>query len=332
MNAKWGACLLVLWAWLRVLPGAAATLSDEVRVSAASATASGAAACRAVQPFYWEIGDARGPVGSGRLGDGAPERDAALRIASASKWIYAAYVAERRAGHLTDEDVRDLTFTSGYTHFRFCRAGQTVAECMDALINGFGRQERQDVGFFSYGGGHMQHHAMSLALGGLDRAALGEEVTRGLPALGAGWHFAYAQPQPAGGGVASAATYARFLQALAGQQLKLSGLLGSHAVCTNPKTCPREARRTPVPADETWHYSIGHWVEDDPSVGDGAFSSPGAFGFYPWLTADRRWYGLVAREDHDGLIFSEPAEKPGVQSALCGRLLRAAFADGRPRS
>ena len=56
------------------------------------------------------------------------------------------------------------------------------------------------------------------------------------------------------------------------------------------------AANTPVPSTESWHYSIGHWVEDDPAVGDGAFSSAGAFGFYPWIDASKTYYGVLARE------------------------------------
>jgi hypothetical protein len=70
--------------------------------------------------------------------------------------------------------------------------------------------------------------------------------------------------------------------------------------------------------DESWHYSIGHWVEDDPKVGDGAFSSPGAFGFYPWIDASKTYYGVVAR-----------AEAPGaLESVYCGRLIRKAWVTG----
>jgi hypothetical protein len=66
-------------------------------------------------------------------------------------------------------------------------------------------------------------------------------------------------------------------------------------------------------------------------VGDGAFSSPGAFGFYPWVTADRQTYGLLAREERSGFITGDPGDRPGVMSVACGRLIRAAWNDGQPR-
>ena len=115
------------------------------------------------------------------------------------------------------------------------------------------------------------------------------------------------------------------------EDLQIGKWLGKNAVCTNPQTCPNEAIKTPIPRNETWHYSIGHWVEDDPQVGDGAYSSPGAFGFYPWISRDKAYYGIMAREDHQGVMLANQSEKPGVQSVGCGRLIRAAWMDGQAR-
>ena len=91
-------------------------------------------------------------------------------------------------------------------------------------------------------------------------------------------------------------------------------------MCTNLATCT-SAVSTPVPSTESWHYSLGHWVEDDPAVGDGAFSSAGAFGFYPWVDASKTYYGVLAREDLLGTGM-------GVESARCGRLIRKAWMTG----
>jgi hypothetical protein len=114
-------------------------------------------------------------------------------------------------------------------------------------------------------------------------------------------------------------------------KLQLGPLLGRAAVCTNPQSCPREAVKTPIPETESWHYSLGHWVEDDPQVGDGAFSSPGAFGFYPWISADKQVYGIVAREQRRGAMSDDSADKPAVASVDCGREIRAAWMNGQPR-
>ncbi|MBI2732470.1 MAG: hypothetical protein HYX44_03905 [Aquabacterium sp.] len=312
----------------------AADLSDRVplaqRHMAAQRTATQAQACVAAQPFYWEIGNAERTLASGQAGEQAPSAQTMLALASASKWLYAAYVAEQRQGKLSDKDVQFLSFQSGYTRFRVCRPGQTVGECDNSLLNGRGRIDEQTVGLFDYNGGHMQKHAALMGLGTLNKDELATAIKRGLH-LGPDWSLRYNQAQLAGGGVSTAADYARFLRATLKGDLQMGALLGSHAVCTNPQTCPKEAVKTPIPLSESWHYAIGHWVEDDPQVGDGAFSSPGAFGFYPWIDASKTFYGIVAREDRSGLRSDDPDQKPAVQSVAWGRWIRAAWLTGRPQ-
>ena len=107
---------------------------------------------------------------------------------------------------------------------------------------------------------------------------------------------------------------------IAGFGADLGDWLGRSAACARPAGCPAgEALYSPGPDDETWHYSLGHWVENDPERGDGSFSSPGAFGFYPWINADRSLYGVVARAAGAG---------SGLASARCGRLIRQAWRTG----
>ena len=157
---------------------------------------------------------------------------------------------------------------------------------------------------------HASLPAPGMDLGAMDRVALATEVRR---VLGTDIPLAYSQPLLAGGAVMAPAGYAVFLRKLLSGQLKLSTLLGSYAVCTNPATCAT-AVSTPVVGGLNWHYSIGHWVEDDPTRGDGAFSSAGAFGFYPWIDAGKTYYGIVARSDTAG--------RGGNDSADCGALIR----------
>ncbi|MDE2594520.1 MAG: hypothetical protein KGL57_09800 [Burkholderiales bacterium] len=299
------------------------------RIKAAQTTAQSASACQAAQPFYWEVGDARGVQASGQMGRDAPSAQTKMQIASASKWIYGAYVAEHRGGSLTQDDIRFLNFESGYTDFRMCRQGQTVQECQSSLLNRRGKQDPTTVGRFYYSGGHMQQHAVLMGLGRLDNDGLATAIKRELGPAGAAWDLSYSQPQLAGGGQSNAADYGRFLRAMLAGDLKMGALLGSHPVCANPKACASEAIKTPIPMTETWHYSVGHWVEDDPRVGDGAFSSPGAFGFYPWIDANRQFYGILAREEHKGILLGDVDSKPAVRSVDCGRLIRQAWESGR---
>ena len=68
-----------------------------------------------------------------------------------------------------------------------------------------------------------------------------------------------------------------------------------------------------------WHYSYGHWVEDDPQ-GDRAYSSPGLFGFYPWIDASKKHYGMIVRH-----AFTRDAY---MQSVHCGQAIRRALNSG----
>jgi hypothetical protein len=289
--------------------------TDAQRVAAATSTAqSKVNACATIQPFYWEVGDQATALASGSVGGPTYTANTSMNVASASKWLYGAYVVQRRGGALTPDDIKYLTFRSGYTSFSICLPGNTVAQCAQRANNG--DYNAADDGRFAYGGGHMQQHATSqMGLGALDNAGLATELRN---QLGTDIGMTYSQPQPAGGVISTAGDYARFLRKLIAGNLRLGASLGTEAVCTNPTTCAT-AVSTPVPLNESWHYALGHWVEDDPAQGDGAFSSAGAFGFYPWIDAGKTRYGIVAREASAGA---------GTDSAHCGRLIRKAWFTG----
>jgi hypothetical protein len=57
-------------------------------------------------------------------------------------------------------------------------------------------------------------------------------------------------------------------------------------------------------------------------MGDGAFSSPGAFGFYPWIDASKTTYGVLARHASVSLTADDPV---ATASVLCGRTIRKAW-------
>lgn len=308
------------------------------RVSAAQLTAKQAAACLPAQPFYWEIGNGERMLAHGQSGANAPTGQTELALASASKWLYAAFVAERRRGALTEQDTRFLSFQSGYTRFRMCLPGQTVASCQSSLLNRRGRIDNSTTGLFDYNGGHMQQHATLMGLGSLSNEGLAATIKLALREVGGAWSLSYSQPQLAGGGVSNASDYGRFLRGMMKGDLEMGALLGSHPVCTNPQTCPSEAISTPIPLSESWQYSVGHWIESDPQVGDGSFSSPGAFGFYPWIDASKTFYGILARDARDARNTSDrnasaedTTDKPAMQSVNCGRLIRAAWMTGLPQ-
>lgn len=316
------------------LSTAASSLSNTQRVNAATYTAQNNSLCVAVKPFYWEIGDKASALGSGTTGDNTYNADSIVPIASASKWIFGAYLAELRDGHLTSEDIASLTMRAGYTNFNDAscirllpsmKETETVNECFQATNSNGGNNSDfnpNTVGHFFYGGGHFQKAAVDLGLGSFNNASLQAEVQR---LLGPDFNFIYTTPQVAGGVATSAASYAIFLRKILNNQLAIYDLLGSNTVCTNTDsttnstTCINTPIYTPAPASEYFDYSLGHWLENDPVVGDGAFSSAGTFGFYPWIDASKTIYGILARKDDMG---------SGFESVYCGRLIRKAWLTG----
>lgn len=293
--------------------------TEQQRIAAAESTAQTNDKCSvaALGGFYWEVGDDSGAKASGSIGPDAPAGATALWIFSSSKWLYAANVVQKRG--VRDADVPYLNFTSGYTNFGnapLCSplAEPTIAGCME------GRDGRNPdtVGKFYYDSGHMQQHAateMGLADAGV--AALADDLNRTIGNFG----FEYNVPQPASGVVVSPSGYAQFLRAMLKGDLALGAALGSRKVCADPTVCADAYLAPDVDRPETWYYSLGHWVEDDPDTGDGAFSSPGGGGFYPWIDKDKTHYGIVARQR---TIESDA----GFHSAECGRLIRQAWRTG----
>jgi hypothetical protein len=303
------------------------TPTDQQRAQAASQTAQNNASCTAIHPFYWEIGDRNLMRAGGTAGGALPLASTSMPIASATKWLYGAYVVQTRGGHtqLTAPDILALTMRRGYTNLNYAscirvvqseQAALTVGECAVATHSGGSNSDlvNAEVGRFCYGGGHFQlHAAVDLSLGAANNASLRTTMAA---QIGQDFTFSFETPQTAGGARSTAGDYAFFLRKILSNQLLMREALGTSAVCTNPLTCA-SASSTPIPISESWHYSLGHWVEDDPILGDGAFSSPGAFGFYPWIDATKTYYGVLAR--------ASAAPAASLESVACGRKIRRAW-------
>ena len=79
---------------------------NDARMTAAVDTAVKNPLCKAISPFYWEIGDQSGVLVSGSVGtksDGnAWKRTDVMSIASSSKWLYGAYAVEVKGGSLSE--------------------------------------------------------------------------------------------------------------------------------------------------------------------------------------------------------------------------------------
>lgn len=288
------------------------------RIDAATETAANHPACSVTElpeGFYWEIGDRDGVRASGAItGSNTPTATTVIPVASASKWVYATYVLEKR-GRVLEEDVPYLRQTSGWTMSAadaLC-LGKTVGEC--------GANATLDdtlVGRFNYGPGHFLRHAADVMnLASMRALALTNEIKAQLGAS----DFRYTQTNVAGALQASASGYASFLRAMLRGEFVMSGELGAQKVCASA-VCSGEAELSPAPPDEAWSYSLGHWVEDDPQRGDYAFSSAGALGFYPWIDGSKTWYGVLARR------AALPSAEQGIRSIRCGRVIRQAWLTG----
>ena len=301
-------------------------------VSAATTTAQSNALCTAVQPFYWEIGNQTSGLASGSVGTlstGAPVlASTKFSIASASKWIYGTYIVQQRgsAAAITLSDIPFLNFTSGYTNMGDPTTNQCLATNSPDDVNNclaqtnsnnglpYSYQNPATVGKFDYDGGHLENHASQLGgLGTVPDTSLGTTVGT----LVGSSTLVYTEPLLPGGIYASSNDYTPVLRGILSGALYMHDALGTNAVCTRPSsTC--NAVSSPIP--EAWHYSMAHWVEDDPSTnGDGAFSSAGAFGFYPWIEAGKKYYGVISTQQSSG---------SGYASAQCGRLIRRAWDTG----
>jgi hypothetical protein len=267
--------------------------------------------CNAVPEFYWEIGDATGMKAAGSKG-ATYTQSSLLSIASASKWIYGAYVAQSKT--LDATDIKFLTMTGGYNSFGWCSPLQTVQACHEDPSPSVGPDPNDlytaaNDGKFFYAGGDFQHHGVTvMGIGALTKTTLATAVSTAL-----GVTVEYDHTMLAGGARMTPANYAIFLRKILNGDLSISALLGSSAVCTNPATCTT-AVSTPTPFGVSWDYSIGHWIETD-----GTRSNVGGYGFYAWINPTKNLYGMVVREEIVG---------SGFDSAACGRLIRNAWTSG----
>jgi hypothetical protein len=307
--------------------------------AAATQTAQSNASCTAIQPFYWEIGNGEDSLASGsstQVGGTAIAATTRFPIASASKWIYGMYVIQQRGGaaNLSATDIKFLNFTSGYTYMDTTTQGVTctppssgpnsIDHCLTLPSSTpgktFASYDPMTDSLFAYNSGHEENHAgqNQPEINDLDTLQLGPAIVAG---LGVSTQLRYNQPLLAGGVFASAADYAPILRAVVSGQLGMRDALGANAVCAwvGPGC---NAVRSPAISVQ-WHYSMAHWVEDDPTSGDGAFSSPGAFGFYPWIGANKRYYGVISR-----LSNASGELQDGLASSRCGHELRAAWETG----
>jgi hypothetical protein len=316
-------------------------------MAAATATANNNSLNGVLKPFYWEIGDSVGKIVGGSVGVATASNTGVstaqlaigqplinstrLSIASASKMVYGCYVTQWRGGaaNLTTGPLSDVEFlhmTSGYSNLPSteCQGIPTVTQCV--LSNGTANtQTPGEEGFFHYDGGHFEKHGqLYTPLANLSLPAL-TAAYRAM--LNVGTTLQFTQPLLAGGLFGSSDDYALVLRGILNGPgppgLLMHDALGINQVCTwgPPQGGPcASAVYSPV-APFNWQYSTGHWVETDATLNnDGAFSSPGSFGFYPWIDATKTYYGTIS--------VQTPVGGKGHNSASLGQLIRRAFMTG----
>jgi hypothetical protein len=321
MNSNSLLSALAIFTTLAWASAAEATSAQQAAAATLTAKENPACAHSVLGDYYWEVGDVNGRIASGVSGT-AFTATTAINIDSASKWIYASEVVQYYGGSVPADQVPLLNFTSGFSNFgaNRCLTSDTVASC---IARNHVTQDPTTIGKFYYGGAHMQVHANNhMSMGTATRATLNSAVLAPMFGISSNLtSLAYGSPLIAGGVYTTAANYGAFLRRILSGVLLMKHDLGTHKVCTNPRTCPTAKSSPMQQIAENWNYSLGHWVEDDPIVGDHAFSSAGAGGFYPWIDQTKTYYGVLSRN-------AQTAANDGYVSAQCGRLIRQAFVTG----
>jgi hypothetical protein len=301
---------------------AALTVYEQAAVD----TANTSSACASLGDFYWEGGTGTAKRFGFSKG-GTVTETTVMPLASASKWLYAsAYVQSKGYANLTPAEKKRLNFTSGFLERNDVPCndpGTSISACYGASYKDVSYRILQDGNFF-YDGGHMQKLAME---------DMGARLGTGLASV-VDWlnnQLDTSLPQTpgavavAGGFWGSAAQYRVFLQKLLTNQYAMSSRLtadtvpayaGGPGVTYTPWTSGR--------AD----YGLGHWLERESFGGlwlVTGHSSPGKFGFYPWVDADKSQYMLLARARFNG------AGSEGELSRACAHAIRKAYVSGTPQ-
>ena len=270
-------------------------------------------------------------------------------IASASKWLTSATVLalieqglmsldDRPQQYLSfwSDDPQDprsritleqlLSFTAGFHRGpgnAGCIGGEaySILSCVEEL-HAQGVDAEPGTTYF-YGPTHMQ---VAAAMAEVTTGQSWSEVVRLTLVedlrLSAATGFSGNNPRASGSAVSSAVDYAEFLRAqLAGEFLgnSLDTLIAERL--SNVTVVSRPATVDDNGVD--WYYGLGVWRECDQSAWDEncansrRVSSPGLFGWYPWLDLDLGYYAVLAMEER-ATLFSTPS----AESVALGNRLR----------
>lgn len=319
--------------------------------AAATLTAQQASLCKAIQPFYTEIDNSSGLVWSANSPSTQTAYTAAtvLSVASASKFMWAQVACSLAGGcgSLTTTQRNVLNFTLGYIgppttnglcHYGTSGAGNytSFAACVTDPNNvGVLSQTAGAVNNYYYAGNQLSRYVAAYmnsgsgtGLANMYNNTIGNWYADVRLALGGTMpNTQYSAFDPAGGAFMPTVDYMTWMDRLlvgSASPLSLASYLSTACVHT---WAAYNTGTTFSPIPENWDYCLAHWHEIDPTTyGDGAFSSPGGYGFYPWVDSDQQYDGVIAEQQ---AVFGEGN---GYNSAKCGRLIRNAWLTGVAQS
>ncbi|MFY0570800.1 hypothetical protein ACN28E_44180 [Archangium lansingense] len=303
---------------------AALTVYEQAAVDTANASPD----CTSLGDFYWEVGNGTAKLFGFSRGSTVSETTV-MPLASASKWLYAsAYVQSKGYANLSAAEKKQLNFTSGHlesgnTVTSCGDTGTTVSDCYGPSYKDVSYRLLQDGNFY-YDGGHMQKLALD-DMGARLGTGLASVIDWLNGQLGTSLPESNGAVAVAGGFWGSAEHYRVFLQKLLTNQYAMSVRLNADAVPAWPGG-PGVAY-TPWVTGQAY-YGLGHWLERELVSGTWkvtGHSSPGAFGFYPWVEAGKSQYMLLAR------YRANSAGGEGELSRACAHDIYKAYTLGVPQ-
>lgn len=243
-----------------------------------------------------------------------------IPIASASKWLAGAVIMSLVDDKVLDldkpigdvlttlpEDKRAITLGQLFSHTSglpsdIAGAASWTAS-VDAVIVAVGeaKMENEPGAAFKYGGASMQLAAvMACKVTGKTWHELFEQRIAGPCAMKNtkfGRLGAMPNPQVAGGSSSTLGDYANFLTMLANKGVfEGKRVLSEAAVAEMLKDRTKDAKKARASLMRMLDgsgYGVGNWVDTKNAKGESvANSSPGAFGFVPWIDQERKVVGI----------------------------------------
>lgn len=250
--------------------------------------------------------------------------------ASTSKWVAAAVIldlVDREALKLTDQPsaylpfwktegvtlAHLLSFTSGYSKEPLCLnlPNADFAGCVERAYETNVDIAQAPGTVFDYSSVHLQIAGL-MAVRAVGAQGFGEifaawQARTGLFPTGAFDLPSSDNPRLAGGMHWTAAEYLAFLRAIYHGQLLEAD---TRAAMLSSQRGQAKVVDSPVldALGQDWAYGFGNWLECPTALGPDSFdcgaghrnSSPGAYGAYPFIDFDRRYFGILARQGELG--------------------------------